>query len=110
MSGKPIENTNRPGSSTSDDNISPSLSNSHSHPLPADADEFVGRPGLVEIIREEAGKAAEAGQELSVYVCGPGTMQNDVRNAVAERNLGILRGGVGSGRGVYLYSEHFSWA
>jgi hypothetical protein len=41
-------------------------------------------------------------------VCGPVTMQNDVRNAVAAANLGILRGGKGGG--AYLHTEHFSWA
>ncbi|PVH69992.1 hypothetical protein DL98DRAFT_149286 [Cadophora sp. DSE1049] len=103
----------RSNSSTSDDNIASSEDDVYARALPPDtnADEYIGRPSLPEIIKEEATRAAEAGQELSVYVCGPGTMQNDVRNAVAERNLGILRGEEGgSGRGVYLYSEHFSWA
>ena len=70
--------------------------------------EFEGRPQLPEIVQEEAAQAAEAGESLSVYVCGPDTMQNDVRNAVAAENLKIL-GGSESG-GVYLHSEHFSWA
>lgn len=68
-----------------------------------------GRPNLPQIIREEAASAAEAGESLSVYVCGPTTMQNDVRNAVAQENLRIVRGEQGLG-GVYLYSEHFTWA
>ncbi|KAH7419673.1 ferric reductase like transmembrane component-domain-containing protein [Cadophora sp. MPI-SDFR-AT-0126] len=98
-------NPPRSNDSTSDDidNIS-----SDNEALPSNADEYVGRPELAEIVGEEARKAADAGQELSVYVCGPCTMQNDVRNAVAESNLGILRGA--GGKGVYLYSEHFTWA
>lgn len=70
--------------------------------------EFEGRPQLPHIVQEEATQAAEAGESISVYVCGPETMQNDVRNAVAAENLKIL-GGSASG-GVYLHSEHFSWA
>jgi hypothetical protein len=70
--------------------------------------EFEGRPHLPHLIHEEAARAAEAGEALSVYVCGPVTMQNDVRNAVAAANLGILRGGKGGG--AYLHTEHFSWA
>jgi hypothetical protein len=70
--------------------------------------EFEGRPQLPMIIQEEAGKVVEAGQTLRVFVCGPITMQNDVRNAVAEENLNILKGSKAGG--VYLHSEHFSWA
>ncbi|KAL7925673.1 ferric reductase like transmembrane component domain-containing protein [Trichoderma austrokoningii] len=69
--------------------------------------EFKGRPQLPQII-QEATRVADAGQSLSVFVCGPTTMQNDVRNAVAKENLKILQG---SGTGaVYLHTEHFSWA
>jgi hypothetical protein len=70
--------------------------------------EFEGRPQLPLIIQEEAAKMVEGGQSLSVFVCGPTTMQNDVRNAVAKENLNILKGSKASG--VYLHSEHFSWA
>lgn len=71
-------------------------------------EEFKGRPQLAVIIQEEAEKVAEAGDSLGVFVCGPVTMQNDVRNAVAEANLNILKGSKASG--IYLHSEHFSWA
>ncbi|KAN0099603.1 Ferric reductase like transmembrane component domain containing protein [Hyaloscypha variabilis] len=70
--------------------------------------EFKGRPALSVIVQEEAAKVADAGQSLSVFVCGPETMQNDVRNAVAAENLKILKGSKTGG--VYLHSEHFSWA
>lgn len=70
--------------------------------------ELCGRPELPLIVHEEGTRAAEAGQSLSVFVCGPPTMQNDVRNAVAEENLNILKGSKSGG--VYLHSEHFSWA
>ncbi|KAE9364460.1 putative ferric-chelate reductase [Stipitochalara longipes BDJ] len=70
--------------------------------------EFKGRPPLSLIVQEEAAKVADAGQLLSVFVCGPVTMQNDVRNAVAEENLNVLKGSKAGG--VYLHSEHFSWA
>lgn len=70
--------------------------------------ELCGRPKLPLIIHDEGTRAAEAGQSLSVFVCGPATMQNDVRNAVAEENLNILKGSKSGG--VYLHSEHFSWA
>jgi hypothetical protein len=67
-----------------------------------------GRPHLTSIIAEEAAKSMEAGESLGVYVCGPDTMQNDVRNAVADENLRIVKGSKLGG--VYLHSEHFSWA
>ncbi|KAI2483962.1 ferric reductase [Pyrenophora tritici-repentis] len=70
--------------------------------------EFQGRPQLPQIVQEEATRAADAGGSLSVYVCGPETMQNDVRNAVAAENLKIFGGSLSGG--VYLHSEHFSWA
>jgi hypothetical protein len=70
--------------------------------------EFEGRPQLPMIIQEEAAKVLEGGQSLGAFVCGPITMQNDVRNAVAKENLNILRGSKAGG--VYLHSEHFSWA
>ena len=70
--------------------------------------EFEGRPELPLIIQKEANKVVEAGQSLGVFVCGPITMQNDVHNAVAKENMNIVKGSkVG---GVYLHSEHFSWA
>lgn len=66
------------------------------------------RPNLPSIIHDQAKQAAESRQSLSVFVCGPESMQREVANAVAGENLGIVRG-VGSGV-VYLHSEHFSWA
>ena len=70
--------------------------------------ELAGRPDLPSLIRKEGEAAAESGSALSVYVCGPEEMLNDVRNAVARENVGIVRGGRGGS--VYLHSEHFSWA
>jgi NAD(P)H-flavin reductase len=72
--------------------------------------EMHGRPHLPAIIHEEAERVAGAGQALSVYICGPETMQNDVRNAVAAENLEIVKGARSMSGGVYLHSEHFSWA
>lgn len=70
--------------------------------------ELPSRPDLPLTIQEETEAARAQEESLSVYVCGPITMQNDVRNAVARENLAVLKG-VKSG-GVYLHSEHFSWA
>ncbi|KAL7931599.1 putative ferric-chelate reductase [Trichoderma chlorosporum] len=67
-----------------------------------------GRPQLPLIIQEEAARVTNEGKSLAVFVCGPDTMQNDVRNAVAKANLDILSGRKSGG--VYLHSEHFSWA
>jgi hypothetical protein len=72
------------------------------------AGEFEGRPQLRIVIKEEADLVRERHQSLSVFVCGPITMQNDVRNAVAAENLRILRGSKAGE--IFLYSEHFSWA
>jgi ferredoxin-NADP reductase len=74
----------------------------------APSKDLPGRPDLPSLVKNEGETAAESGSALSVYVCGPGDMLNDVRNAVAQENVGILRGGRGSS--VYLHSEHFSWA
>lgn len=70
--------------------------------------EHTGRPQLPLIVQEEAEKAADADETLNVYICGPKTMQNDVRNAVAAENLKIITGARSGG--VYLHTEHFSWA
>lgn len=78
------------------------------HELHVPGKELEGRPRLQAMIMEEAVKAAEANESLGVFVCGPETMQNDVRNAVAAENLKILKGSQADG--VYLHSEHFSWA
>ena len=71
--------------------------------------EVRGRPNLPSIIHEEAASGRETGQTTGVFVCGPLTMQNDVRNAVAGENLNILKSSNAIG-GMYLHLEHFSWA
>ena len=70
--------------------------------------EFEGRPQLSALIRDEAAKSAAGGESLGVFVCGPETMLNEVRNTVAAENLKILSGERKGG--IYLHSEHFSWA
>lgn len=67
-----------------------------------------GRPQLPLVIENEATRVASEGESLAVFVCGPVTMQNDARNAVAEANLNVLKGSKTGG--VYLHTEHFSWA
>ncbi|KAF5530800.1 ferric cupric reductase transmembrane component 7 [Fusarium mexicanum] len=52
-------------------------------------DELHGRPDLPAILKGLASRMTSA-DSLGVYVCGPDTMQNDVRNAVASLNLDIL--------------------
>ena len=69
---------------------------------------FPGRPHLPVLLHEEATKASEDQSTMGVFVCGPSSMQNDVRNAVARENLAVVRG-ARSGP-VYLHQEHFSWA
>jgi NAD(P)H-flavin reductase len=101
----PEDNTSSRASASSADRIK-SPEDVHEASVPGK--EFKGRPQLPLIIQEESAKVAEVGQSLSVFVCGPDTMHNDVRNAVAEENLKILKGSKAGG--VYLHSEHFSWA
>lgn len=67
-----------------------------------------GRPQLSAIIQGEAERATHARESLAVYVCGPLTMQNDVRNAVAAENLKIISGKMSGS--IYLHTEHFGWA
>ncbi|KFY07967.1 hypothetical protein V492_06661 [Pseudogymnoascus sp. VKM F-4246] len=93
------------GSSPLDDKIS---IRGEGHEDTVLGEEYRIRPQLPLIVEEEAIKATETGGSLSVFVCGPDTMQNDVRNAVAKENLNILNGSKAGG--VYLHSEHFSWA
>ena len=92
------------GSSSENINVKPEDQKAISIP----GKELCGRPGLPLIIAEESAHAAELGQSLGVFTCGPTSMQNDVRNAVAEENLKLLAG-KRSGE-VYLHLEHFSWA
>lgn len=79
-----------------------------SAPDKAAGEEYRGRPDLPLIIQEETGKSCGNGDSIGVFVCGPGTMQHDVRNAVASANLGILKGS--SSGEVYLHTESFDWA
>jgi hypothetical protein len=60
------------------------------------------------VVKEEADLVRDGGQALSVFVCGPGTMLSDVRNAVAAENLRVVRGDRRGG--IYMYAEHFEWA
>ena len=71
-------------------------------------EEVRGRPDLPLIIHEEAAAGARAEHTVGVFVCGPLTMQDDARNAVAKENLRILKGPTSGG--MYLHLEHFSWA
>ncbi|KFY03171.1 hypothetical protein O988_01655 [Pseudogymnoascus sp. VKM F-3808] len=96
------------GSSSSSENIDVKGVEVEAQQVTVPGSELCGRPELPLVIREEGARAAEAGLSLSVFVCGPDSMQNDVRNAVAEENLRILKGSKSGG--VYLHSEHFSWA
>ncbi len=64
------------------------------------------RPDLPALIRAEGAATTPNGQ-LGVFVCGPLSMQNDVSQAVAAEQLGILKDG---SKDVYLHMEHFSWA
>jgi NAD(P)H-flavin reductase len=107
LSNKISEDASPPsGSSSAADKIEVPK---HDHYGTVPGREFEGRPQLLSIIEEEAQIVREGQQSLSVFVCGPTTMQNDVRNAVASENLNILRGSI-SASSVYLHSEHFSWA
>jgi Ferric reductase NAD binding domain len=70
--------------------------------------EFLGRPDLPNIIQKETAKVAADGQSLGMFVYGPATMADDVRNAVAKENLRMI--GKPCGGGVYLHQENLSWA
>ncbi|KAL9080553.1 MAG: hypothetical protein Q9157_000695 [Trypethelium eluteriae] len=94
------------GSASSSENINVKPEEEETTLIPGK--ELHGRPELPLIITEEGAHIAETGESLSVFVCGPTTMQNDVRNAVAGENLKVLKGARSGG--VHLHSEHFSWA
>lgn len=66
----------------------------------------LGRPDLVRVVEEEV-LDCTGNDQLGVYVCGPASMQHTVANAVAARQLDIVKKG---GNAVYLHMEHFSWA
>jgi predicted ferric reductase len=99
------EQSDAPRSTSSSDEIE---IHTKGHDVHVPGKELEGRPQLSLIVQEETLKAAEARESLGVFVCGPETMQNDVRNAVAAENAKILKGSMVDG--VYLHSEHFSWA
>jgi NAD(P)H-flavin reductase len=98
--------TERISSSSSSDNIKAETKDCRT--VVAPSKELSGRPDLPLIIHQEGETAAVEGNSLAVYVCGPTAMQHDVRNAVAKQNLSILSGTMLEG--VYLHTEHFSWA
>lgn len=103
------ETTSSTGSMSTEDNIQiPAKQDASLGMTNVPGKEFEDRPRLAQIIHEEGSKMAFEGRSMGVFVCGPETMQNDVRNAVAAENLQIVKG-VKKG-GVYLHSEHFSWA
>ncbi|KAK7527608.1 ferric-chelate reductase [Phyllosticta citriasiana] len=62
-----------------------------------------GRPDVRSIIRTAS---RESGRSVAVVVCGPAELLYDVRNAVAQAQLEVVRGG--GAKEVYLHSEHFS--
>ncbi|XPS92676.1 hypothetical protein M3J09_002059 [Ascochyta lentis] len=97
--------TNQRTSSSTSDNIEANPKDEH---VTTRSKELSGRPNLPSIIHHEETLAAEENRALGVYVCGPSSMQNEVRNAVASKNLDILKGSKSGG--VYLHCEHFSWA
>ena len=68
-------------------------------------EEYHGRPPLSVVVGDMAATATETGQSLGVFVCGPNTMQNDVRNVVAKANLNIVK--KPTSEGVYLHLRAF---
>lgn len=62
-----------------------------------------GRCELRAVVKSEVGKSTGS---LGVAVCGPASMLYDVRNAVADVQMDILRG-QSSCDEVYLHTEHF---
>ena len=64
------------------------------------------RPDLPSMIHAEAA-SVKSDCTLGVFVCGPLSMQNDVANAVAREQIGIMTSG---SKDIYLHMEHFSWA
>lgn len=95
----------RPSTSPSADNVEAEIKDDE---VNLAAEEHFGRPDLPFLISTEYEAARAEEGSLSVYVCGPTTMQNDIRNAAAKENLAILKGAKSGA--VYLHSEHFSWA
>jgi len=63
------------------------------------------RPDLPRIIENET---ACPGRSVGIVVCGPKSMDHDVRNAVAEAQARILKGKAVASE-VYMHSEPFSW-
>ncbi|PNS18805.1 Ferric reductase transmembrane component 5 [Sphaceloma murrayae] len=64
-----------------------------------------GRPNLAEVIADEV--EGSVGQGLSVFACGPLSMQQDIREACAKAQF--TSAGENAG-GVTLHLEHFDWA
>lgn len=101
--------TGTSGSSSSEDiGMKKEAGHQHTNIHDVPEEEVRGRPDLPSIIHEEAAAASSTKQTVGVFVCGPLTMQNDVRNAVAKENLRIFKGARSGG--MYLHLEHFSWA
>jgi len=65
-----------------------------------------GRPDVPALLASEAA-ACGSDDLLSIFVCGPVSMQNDASNAAASQQLSIMKG---AKKDIYLHMEHFSWA
>lgn len=67
--------------------------------------DYLSRPDLPSIIQEAT---SENGASVSVTVCGPASMLQDVRNSAAAAQTGIIGFGAHA-KDVYLHTEHFSY-
>ncbi|KXT17614.1 hypothetical protein AC579_10141 [Pseudocercospora musae] len=66
--------------------------------------DHASRPDLPAMIKEGAANSTSG---MSVFCCGPLSMQNDVQNAVAREQFAVMKDGI---KDIYLHMEHFSWA
>lgn len=123
-SNEPLSSTSISPDASSPSSSSPSIA--HVNPAvttPSASDSlrtfFGGRPNLREIVAST--RAAVTGSpSLGVIVCGPASMINDVRDAVADEQLKVLSSSSSTttdleekeGKKVtdiWLHVEHFSW-
>ncbi|KAF8075223.1 ferric reductase NAD binding domain-containing protein [Lyophyllum atratum] len=89
-----VTDTSRPSSPSSDSGIKGEAETA--------TETLIGRPNLGQIVRD----AFAAGGTVGVASCGPDSFSLDVRNAVAECELQIARGG-SSCTDIFLHSEAY---
>ncbi|KEF53004.1 uncharacterized protein A1O9_10912 [Exophiala aquamarina CBS 119918] len=106
-SPSPSSTIDDPTTATTNQNTSPSATQQlSSTPIFEPLDLHSGRPDMATIVRDEIARSASNNKKLFFVGCGPGSMRNELGNAVARAQTGVMKGDVAE---VALHLEAFGW-